>query len=69
MVRRPRHGEFKTPEKVERLDHLPLLGSGKPDRAALQRRAAARLTPTAAIPRIPRRAAARTSFGACPAAI
>ena len=31
---------FKTPEKVERLDHLPLLGSGKPDRAALQRRAA-----------------------------
>ncbi len=32
---------FKTPEKVERLDHLPLLGSGKPDRAALQRRAAA----------------------------
>jgi len=33
--------KFKTPEKVERLDHLPLLGSGKPDRAALQRRAAA----------------------------
>ena len=32
---------FKTPEKVERLQHLPLLGSGKPDRAALQRRAAA----------------------------
>jgi cyclohexanecarboxylate-CoA ligase len=32
---------FKTPEKVERVDHLPLLGSGKPDRAALQRRAAA----------------------------
>ncbi len=31
---------FKTPERVERLDHLPLLGSGKPDRAALQRRAA-----------------------------
>ena len=31
---------FKTPEKVERLEHLPLLGSGKPDRAALQRRAA-----------------------------
>jgi acyl-CoA synthetase (AMP-forming)/AMP-acid ligase II len=31
---------FKTPEKVERLDHLPLLGSGKPDRAALRRRAA-----------------------------
>ncbi len=30
---------FKTPEKVERLEHLPLLGSGKPDRAALQRRA------------------------------
>ena len=33
--------KFKTPEKVERLDHLPLLGSGKPDRAALQRRAGA----------------------------
>ena len=33
--------KFKTPEKVERLEHLPLLGSGKPDRAALQRRAAA----------------------------
>jgi cyclohexanecarboxylate-CoA ligase len=32
---------FKTPERVERLDHLPLLGSGKPDRAALQRRAVA----------------------------
>ena len=32
---------FKTPEKVERLEHLPLLGSGKPDRAALQRRATA----------------------------
>ncbi len=32
---------FKTPEKVERVDHLPLLGSGKPDRAALRRRAAA----------------------------
>jgi cyclohexanecarboxylate-CoA ligase len=31
---------FKTPEKVQRLEHLPLLGSGKPDRAALQRRAA-----------------------------
>ena len=31
---------FKTPEKVERLDHLPLLGSGKADRAALRRRAA-----------------------------
>ena len=31
---------FKTPEKLERLEHLPLLGSGKPDRAALQRRAA-----------------------------
>jgi cyclohexanecarboxylate-CoA ligase len=30
---------FKTPEKVERLDRLPLLGSGKADRAALQRRA------------------------------
>ena len=34
---------FKTPEKVERLDQLPLLGSGKPDRAALRRRAAATL--------------------------
>jgi cyclohexanecarboxylate-CoA ligase len=33
--------KFKTPERVERLDHLPLLGSGKPDRADLQRRAAA----------------------------
>ncbi len=32
---------FKTPEKVERLEHLPLLGSGKADRAALRRRAAA----------------------------
>ncbi len=31
---------FKTPEKVERLEHLPLLGSGKPDRSALGRRAA-----------------------------
>ena len=31
---------FKTPEKVEQLDQLPLLGSGKPDRAGLQRRAA-----------------------------
>ncbi len=32
---------YKTPERVERLDHLPLLGSGKADRAALRRRAAA----------------------------
>jgi non-ribosomal peptide synthetase component E (peptide arylation enzyme) len=32
---------FKTPEKVERLAQLPLLGSGKADRAALRRRAAA----------------------------
>ena len=31
---------FKTPEEVERLEHLPLLGSGKPDRAALGRRVA-----------------------------
>ncbi len=31
---------FKTPEKVERLDRLPLLGSGKADRAELRRRAA-----------------------------
>ncbi len=31
---------FKTPERVVRLDHLPLLGSGKADRAALRRRAA-----------------------------
>jgi cyclohexanecarboxylate-CoA ligase len=31
---------FKTPERVELLDQLPLLGSGKPDRALLQRRAA-----------------------------
>ena len=29
---------FKTPEKVVRLERLPLLGSGKADRAALQRR-------------------------------
>jgi cyclohexanecarboxylate-CoA ligase len=33
--------KFKTPEKVVRLDRLPLLGSGKADRSALQRRAAA----------------------------
>ena len=45
---------FKTPEKVERLDHLPLLGSGKPDRAALQRRAAAHLTRIAAAGPMPR---------------
>jgi cyclohexanecarboxylate-CoA ligase len=32
---------FKTPEKVVRLEHLPLLGSGKADRAELRRRAAA----------------------------
>ncbi|HUE07187.1 MAG TPA: AMP-binding protein [Acidimicrobiales bacterium] len=32
---------FKTPEKVVRLDRLPLLGSGKADRAELRRRAAA----------------------------
>ncbi|HEY6428753.1 MAG TPA: AMP-binding protein [Acidimicrobiales bacterium] len=32
---------FKTPERVERVERLPLLGSGKADRAALQRRAAA----------------------------
>jgi cyclohexanecarboxylate-CoA ligase len=32
--------KFKTPERVEQLDALPLLGSGKPDRAGLQRRAA-----------------------------
>ena len=42
LVRRPwSWPPFKTPEKVERLDHLPLLGSGKADRAALRRRAAA----------------------------
>jgi len=33
--------KFKTPEKVERLHRLPLLGSGKADRAALSRRAGA----------------------------
>jgi acyl-CoA synthetase (AMP-forming)/AMP-acid ligase II len=33
--------KYKTPEKVERLDQLPLLGSGKADRAALRRRAEA----------------------------
>jgi non-ribosomal peptide synthetase component E (peptide arylation enzyme) len=32
--------KFKTPERVITLDELPLLGSGKPDRAQLQRRAA-----------------------------
>ncbi len=32
---------FKTPERVQRLDQLPLLGSGKADRAELRRRAAA----------------------------
>lgn len=32
---------FKTPERVVRVDELPLLAAGKPDRAALQRRAAA----------------------------
>jgi acyl-CoA synthetase len=32
---------FKTPERVERLHRLPLLGSGKADRAELRRRAAA----------------------------
>jgi cyclohexanecarboxylate-CoA ligase len=31
---------FKTPERVVQLEHLPLLGSGKADRAALRRRAA-----------------------------
>jgi cyclohexanecarboxylate-CoA ligase len=31
---------FKTPEKVVQLDQLPLLGSGKADRAELRRRAA-----------------------------
>jgi acyl-CoA synthetase (AMP-forming)/AMP-acid ligase II len=32
--------KFKTPERVVQLEHLPLLGSGKPDRAQLQRVAA-----------------------------
>jgi cyclohexanecarboxylate-CoA ligase len=32
---------FKTPERVVRLDELPLLAAGKPDRAALKRRASA----------------------------
>jgi len=31
---------FKTPERVVQLDELPLLAAGKPDRAALKRRAA-----------------------------
>jgi acyl-CoA synthetase (AMP-forming)/AMP-acid ligase II len=31
---------FKTPERVVRVDELPVLAAGKPDRAALQRRAA-----------------------------
>jgi cyclohexanecarboxylate-CoA ligase len=35
---------FKTPERVEQLGQLPLLGSGKPDRARLQRQAAAAST-------------------------
>ena len=41
LVRQPGIATFKTPEKVERLEQLPLLGSGKADRAALRRRAAA----------------------------
>jgi cyclohexanecarboxylate-CoA ligase len=40
--------KFKTPEQVEQLDRLPLLGSGKPDRAGLQRRAAAAFGATSA---------------------
>jgi len=32
--------KFKTPERIVALDALPLLGSGKPDRARLQREAA-----------------------------
>jgi acyl-CoA synthetase (AMP-forming)/AMP-acid ligase II len=36
---------FKTPERVERLESLPLLGSGKADRAALRARAAATTKP------------------------
>ena len=31
---------FKTPERVTRLAELPLLGSGKADRAALRKQAA-----------------------------
>jgi non-ribosomal peptide synthetase component E (peptide arylation enzyme) len=31
--------KFKTPERIVLLDELPLLGSGKPDRAQLQRMA------------------------------
>jgi len=31
--------KFKTPERVIRVERLPLLGTGKPDRAALRRRA------------------------------
>jgi cyclohexanecarboxylate-CoA ligase len=31
---------FKTPERVEQVDELPLLAAGKPDRAALRERAA-----------------------------
>ncbi len=33
--------KYKTPERVVRLDELPLLAAGKPDRAALRERAAA----------------------------
>ena len=32
---------YKTPERVERVERLPLLGSGKADRAELRRRVAA----------------------------
>ena len=31
---------YKTPERVVRVDELPLLAAGKPDRAALKARAA-----------------------------
>ena len=59
--------KFKTPERVVRLERLPLLGSGKADRAALRRRAAERAGPGAAT-RGHRDWRARTSVGPCPAA-
>jgi acyl-CoA synthetase (AMP-forming)/AMP-acid ligase II len=41
---------FKTPERVERLERLPLLGSGKADRAELRRRATATTDATTSPP-------------------
>ena len=57
--------KFKTPEKVERLDHLPVAGVGQagPGRPAAPRRR--HLTAST----IPRRWRRPTSFGPCLAAI